>query len=92
MSADVIAVDAQMLVDPTGSLDIAAVIRRFDAGQGQQVVAKHVMPLAGRQAVWYRLVLPQAVPASPHLLLLPHPGLDAVDLYTNDSPVNNPMP
>ena len=92
LSADVIAVDAQMLVDSTGNLDIAAVIRRFDAGQGQQVVAKQVMPLADRQAVWYRLVLPPAVSASPHLLLLPHPGLDAVDLYTNDSPVNNTMP
>ena len=89
LSADAIAVDAVMLVDPTGGLDIAAVIERFDAGQGQRVVAGHVMPLAGRQAVWYRLALPAAVPASPQLLLLPHPGLDAVDFYTNDSPVKN---
>ncbi len=92
LSADVIAVDAQVLVDPTGSLDIAAVIQRFDAGQGQRAVARQVMPLAGSQAVWYRLELPPAVPASPHLLLLPHPGIDAVDLYTNDSPVNNTLP
>ena len=92
LSADVIAVDAQVLVDATGSLDIAAVIQRFDAGQGQRAVAQNIMPLAGRQAVWYRLELPPAVPASPHLLLLPHPGLDAVDLYTNDSPVNNALP
>ena len=82
LSADVIAVDAQVLVDPTGSLDIAAVIQRFDAGQGQRAVARQVMPLAGSQAVWYRLELPPAVPASPHLLLLPHPGIDAADLYT----------
>lgn len=92
LSEDAIAVDAVMLVDPTGDLDIAAVIQRFDAGQGQRVVAGHVMPLAGRQAVWYRLALPPAVPASPQLLLLPHPGLDAVDFYTNDTPVNNTLP
>ena len=74
LSEDAIAVDAVMLVDPTGDLDIAAVIQRFDAGQGQRVVAGHVMPLAGRQAVWYRLALPPAVPASPQLLLLPPRG------------------
>lgn len=82
---DEIAVEAQMLVDPGGRLELGAVIQRFEAGDGRPVVQRAVVPLEGTQAVWYRLLLPPAVPAVPHLLLLPHPGLDAADLYTNDS-------
>ena len=82
-SAD-IAVEAQMLVDPAGELDLDTVIRRFEAGEGQPSRQQQVRPLEGSQAVWYRLVLPPSVPSAPQFLLLPHPGLDAVDFYTTD--------
>ena len=72
-SAD-IAVEAQMLVDPAGELDLDAVIRRFEAGEGQPSRQQQVRPLEGSQAVWYRLVLPPAVPSAPQFCCCHTPG------------------
>ena len=80
-----VAVEAQMLVDPTGHLDLDTVIQRFSGGAGQPVAQQQAMPLEGSQAIWYRLVLPPAVPAAPQFLLVPYPGLDSAELYTSDA-------
>lgn len=76
---------AQILIDDSGAQSFAAMRARFERGEGALHDDRKTLPIGGVRTAWLRIYLPESTLPLEHVLAVPHPGMDRVNLYAPDA-------
>ncbi|RZJ03578.1 MAG: hypothetical protein EOO54_25740, partial [Haliea sp.] len=73
--------EGRVLLDPSATLDVAAVADKFNAGEGLLTNPGDPLPAGGGQVYWYQLKLPEVPERTRVVVTLPYAGIDRVDFF-----------